>query len=80
VNERGRKHFDIFRVLVSEENGVPARPAPLTSNGSFDFSPACGGGGEILYFLSNRGASKPGQQSLAIYRMVVGEDSSQAPK
>ena len=80
VNERGRKHFDIFRVLVSEENGVPARPVPLTSNGSFDFSPACGGGGEILYFLSNRGASKPGQQSLAIYRMVAGEDSSQAPK
>jgi len=59
-------NWDIY-IVASDGKSAPA---PLTQNGSFDSCPAVSADGRKLYFFSNRGAQKAGQESLQIFSLI----------
>lgn len=63
-NEMQLPNFDIW-IIGADGSGKN----PLTRDGSFDSYPALGSGGTLLYFFSNRGGKRAGQESLQIYKM-----------
>lgn len=65
-NDLKMPNFDIW---IMSADGTTQRQ--LTSNGSFDSSPAISSDGKYLYFFSNRGATKAGQEMLRIFRAEV---------
>jgi Tol biopolymer transport system component len=70
LNDRKEHNWDVW--IMGAEGGK--QPRPLTQNGSFDASPAISSDGLKLYFFSNRGAQKAGQESLQIFRLDVPAD------
>ncbi|HWF17889.1 MAG TPA: hypothetical protein VG754_01395, partial [Verrucomicrobiae bacterium] len=65
-NDLKQKNYDIW---ISDADG--SKQTQLTSNGSFDASPAISSDGKYLYFFSNRGAQRTGQESLQIFRLEL---------
>jgi Tol biopolymer transport system component len=65
-NGRGDTHFDLW-MWDLDRNSTQA----LTSDGSFDSSPSVDPGGRQVYFYSNRGATRTGEEQLKIYGLAL---------
>jgi hypothetical protein len=71
-NERGQRHFDLFRLAVAEDGSAAGTPQPLTSNTSLDYAPVLAEERSEVYFLSNRGATRYGdEESLAVFSLKL---------
>jgi Tol biopolymer transport system component len=70
-NERGQRQFDLFRVAIGDDGSVAGSPQPLTTNGSLDTCPVISDERGEVYFLSNRGATSYGENSLAIFSLKM---------
>lgn len=66
-DNRNRRNWDIWIVRADDSKA----PTQVTQNGSLDSCPAISSDGRYLYFFSNRGAQKTGQESLQIFRLVL---------
>jgi len=62
----GEHNFDIW--IVKVDGSVTTQ---LTFDGSYDTRPAVSPDGKYVFFMSNRGANKPGQRNLKIYRLEL---------
>jgi Tol biopolymer transport system component len=69
LTELGVNNMDIW---IMGSDGT--NPRQLTTNGSLDSAPAVSSDGKFLYFFSNRGAAKAGEESLQIFRMELKVD------
>lgn len=65
LNDQQKRNFDIWMM-----NGDGSGQTQLTVNGSYDARPAVTADNKYLYFISNRGAQKEGDDSLQIWRIT----------
>jgi hypothetical protein len=65
LNDQQQRNFDIWMM-----NGDGSGQTQLTVNGSYDARPAVTADNKYLYFISNRGAQKEGDDSLQIWRIT----------
>jgi hypothetical protein len=66
VNEEGLRNWDIW---IMKADGTGA--TQLTVNGSQDRRPAVSPDGKYVYFYSNRGARKPNEPAMQIWRIAL---------
>jgi Tol biopolymer transport system component len=68
LDDRKRHNWDIY---IMDPKGKSVRQ--LTFSGSFDSCPAISSDDTRLYFFSNRGAQKQGEESLQIFALPFQE-------